>query len=280
MNLETKYSVKAYLKGFHEVEVGQKIANCEFGFDFDRNQYFLSTIVSADSMQEAKRKGELRLNQVLSVFVIHTGIYYSISTIGVDQISGEQPFLHSATIILARLRYLPIYKEKIEKIANSIELLDKLPSQERSTKRVDRAINYFLKGCFLETQLEKHGRSESFLNFYKAVELISHDFRKSFDKGVSGQLETTLLRNLTEQEMEKLRTSKRLIQFMCEKLGITNTCDISRIVELRNEFSAHASLEEVNVSKKEIDDCKILAGKTIIEYINHIHKSLSDSPTL
>ncbi len=162
----------------------------------------------------------------------------------------------------------------------SIELLDKLPSQEQSTKRVDRAINYFLKGCFLETRLDKYGRSESFLNFYKAVEIISHDFIKSFNKEVSGQLETTQLGNLTEREIEKLRTSKRLIQFTCGKLGTINICDISRIVELRNKFSAHASLEEANVSKKEIDDCKVLAARSIIEYINYVYRSLLDSPTL
>jgi hypothetical protein len=280
MNSENKYSVKAFLKGFHKVEVGQKIANCEFGFDSNRSQYFLSTIVSADSMKEAKRKGESRLFQVLSVFVVYTGIYYSISTIGVDQISGEQPFLHSGEVILGRLTYLPISKEKIEEIGKLVMLLDKLPSQEQSTKRVDRAINYFLKGCFFETQKGEYVRAESFLNFYKAVEIISHDFRKSFDKKVSGQLETTLLTDITEKEIEKLRTTKRLIQFMCKKLGITNVCDISRIVELRNEFSAHASLEEVNVSKKEIDDCKTLAAKTIMKYADHIKRSPLDSPAL
>lgn len=273
MNLQNRYIVKAYLDGFHEVEVGQKIADCEFGFDYDRKQYFLSTIVSTESMEEAKRKGELRLNQVLSVFVVHTGIYYRIGTIGVDQISGEQPFSHSGHVIVTLRRYLPISKEKIEEIGNSIELLDKLPSQERSTKRVDIAINYFLKGCFLETRWV----SESFLNFYKVVELISHDFRKSFDLEVGSQLETTLLGNLTEQEIEKLRTPKRLIQFTCEKLGITYACDISRIVELRNEFGAHASLKEVDVSQKELNDYKILAGKSIIEYTNHIHKARASS---
>ncbi len=65
MSLENKFSVKAYLEGFHKVEIGQKVADCEFGFDSKRNQYFLSMIISANSMQEAKHKGELRLKQVL-----------------------------------------------------------------------------------------------------------------------------------------------------------------------------------------------------------------------
>jgi hypothetical protein len=266
MSLKNQYNVKAYLKGFHEIEIGQKIADCEFGFDHNRHQYFLSATVSAENIEEAKRKGALRLNQVLSVFVIHLGMYYSISAIGVDQIAGEQPFVHSTSLILGRTTYLPIGKEEIEEIENSITLLDKLPIQESSTKRIDRAINYFLKGCRLETQL----RSESFLNFYKVIELISDDFGKDFNEEVSGQLKTMLLKNVTEKEINELRTRKRLIQFACNKIGITFDCDISKIVELRNKFSAHARLKEVNISRKEFNDCKILASRTIIKYAEYI----------
>jgi hypothetical protein len=266
MSEKNQYSVIIYLKGFHEVELGQKIAGCEFGFEPENNQYFLSTVVTAESIEEAKRKGELRLNQVLSVFVIHTGITYPVSGIHVNQISGKKPFLYSSFMILGRTTYLPISKEKIEEIEKSIELFDKLPSQERSTKRVDKAINYFLRGCYLETQW----RSESFLNFYKAIELISHDFRKNFGQTLINQLKDTLLRDLTEEEMQKPLTPKRLIQFACGQLGITDACDISKIVTLRSQFSAHARLKEVTVSPEDFNNCKILAGKTILKYADYI----------
>ena len=266
MSEKNQYAVIIYLRGFHEVEVGQKIADCEFGFEQENNQYFLSTIVTAESIEEAKRKGERRLDQVLSVFVIHTGITYPIGGIHVNQISGKQPFLYSSFMNLGRTTYLPISKEKIEEIGKSVELLDKLPNQERSTKRVDKAINYFLRGCYLETQW----RSESFLNFYKAIELISHDFRENFGQILINQLKDTLLKDLTEEEIQELLTPKRLIQFACEQLGISDVCDISKIVTLRNQFGAHARLEEVTVSPDDFNNCKILAGKTILRYANHI----------
>ena len=266
MSPKNQYDVRAYLKGFHEVEVGQKIDDCEFGFKQEDSQYFLSTTVIAENVEEAKCKGELRINQVLSVFVLHTGMTYHVSGIHVNQISGKEPFLYSSFMNLGSTTYLPISKEKIEEIGKSIELLDKLPNQERSTKKVDKAINYFLRGCHLETQWY----AESFLNFYKVIELISNDFRDDFSQTVTNQLTESLLRDLTEKEKEELLTPKRLIQFTCGKLEMKDLCNISKIVELRNEFGAHARLKEVTVSPEEFNNCKVLAAKIIINYVNHI----------
>lgn len=275
MSEKNQYSVRAYLKGFHKVEVGQKIADCEFGFDNESKQFFLSTIVSAENNEEAQSKGWLRLNQVLSIFAVYTGITYSVSGIHVYQISGKKPFIHSSPMTLARRVYLPIGKDKIEEIGKLVELLDRLPTEDRSTKIVDRAINYFLRGCYLETQW----REESFLNFYKVIELISHGFREKFGQTVANQLKGTLFRDLIKEEMQELLTPKRLIQFACEQLGIIDACDISRIVTLRSQFSAHARLEEAIVSSEEFNNCKILAGKTIMKYINYIKATGNDSPT-
>jgi len=270
MNEKNSYLVKAPLIGFHEVEVGRKIADCEFGFE--HNQYFLSTIVNADDQEEAKKKGELRLQQVLSVFTIHTGISYTYDAIRVDQISGEQPFLHSSHMVLVGRTYLPLGKEKIEQIEKSLEVLSKLPNQEKSTKRVDRAINYYLRGCYLETQWS----SESFLNFFKVIELVSQDFAESYLHMVNSQLKGTLLKDLTLEETEKLRTQKRLVRFACEQLGITEVDSISRIVERRAKFSAHATLREIIVSSEEFNSCKVLAGRIIMNYLSHLQTLVED----
>lgn len=259
---QNDYIVKAYLNLFHEVELGTKIRDCEFGFDDKRNQYFLSMKVSADSVEEARRKGERRLNQVLSVFVIHTGVSYTYSSIGVDQISGEQPFFHHLFTGITRLTYLPINNEKIAEVEKSIEILDKL-ADERVSIVIERAINYFLRGCYLETRW----RSESFLNFYKVIELVAQEFRGSFNQTVARQLSDTLFSGLTEQELKRLRTLKRLMKFMCKQLDIASGEDISRIITLRSKFSAHAVIEEVVVSPEEFNSCKVLAGRTMINYI-------------
>jgi len=120
--------------------------------------------------------------------------------------------------------------------------------------------------------LQGEWSSEAFLNYYKAMELVSHDFRKAFDKEVGSQLNKTLLKDLTALELKGLKTQKRLIQFTAQQLGITYPYDIPRIVELRNEFGAHANLKDVIVSEKEFNDCKILAANIIINYLDYLEK--------
>jgi uncharacterized Zn finger protein (UPF0148 family) len=44
-------------------------------------------------------------------------------------------------------------------------------------------------------------RSESFLNFYKAIELITNEFRKDFDERLASQLTSTILNIVTDKEI-------------------------------------------------------------------------------
>ena len=264
MSMENTYEVKGFLSVFHPIPLGQKIGDCKMDFDQKRKKYFISVIVSAETQREAEQKGFIRFNQVLPVFCIHTGVSHKIGTITVSQISGSKPHLHSSKIVLVRETHLPLTNEKIGEIENTLRILDKLPNEKRTTKIITRAINYFLRGCYLETQW----RSESFLNFYKVTELIAQDFRKDFSEELRNQLKGTLLEKLTEIEREKLRTPKRLVQFMCLQLNIPIGDEISRIVALRPKFSAHATLKEVDVSSEEFNECKAISGKVLINYIH------------
>jgi hypothetical protein len=120
MSRKNQYDVRAYLKGFHEIEVGQRIDDCEFGFEQENSQYFISTTVTAENVEEAKRKGELRINQVLSVFVLHTWITYHVSSIHVNQISGKKPFLYSSFMNLGSTTYLPLTQARLQKTTRLI----------------------------------------------------------------------------------------------------------------------------------------------------------------
>jgi hypothetical protein len=216
------------------------------------------------------------INLILGIFEVYLINHFEIDSIYRIQISGEEPFITSKTFNLVQQRLLPLPQDMIDKIRTSTELLDKLPHEEVCTKRVNKAISFLRKGCFLQ----REWMSEAFLNYYKAMELVSHDFRKAFDKEVSNQLSGTLLKNLSELELKDLRTQKRLIQFTAQQLGITYPYDIPRIVELRNQFSAHANLEEITVSQKEFDDCKILSANIIIGYLDYLEKQLKNKKKL
>jgi hypothetical protein len=263
-----------YIRGFHEVPAGQKFADCEFGFDKEFSEYFLSTKDSANSGKEACVKGERRLSQVMAIFVLYTGIIYDLVSPIAYQIAGEEPFIHTSSMVLGRTRLLPILKEEIEKIAEWVKLFDGLSSKEYSTKRIDKAINYFLRGCYLEHRW----RSESFLNFFKIIELISHDFGEDFSKEMKKQLTNTMLMDLTDEEISDLQTQKRLVKFVCDKLGIKEF-DVPKIVKLRHEFSAHASVQEPEVSNEDFAECKGLSIRTLVEYAQFVHKRSLTSTT-
>lgn len=270
-----QYNVRAYLKTFHEMQSGQKIADCQVSFDKERNQYFISTIVSANSNEEAKQKGIARIQQVLNVAIVYSGIYYELVGLTIDQISGEEPFISTMPLLFRRLRLLPLHEDHLKETRKSIDILDRISEQQLPRKRAEKAIKYFTKGCYFN---QADSQSEAFLNFYKSIELVSHDFRKAFDDEINKQLTDTLLKDLTDFELKDLRTPKRLIQFTCEELETDFECEIPSIVRLRNEFSAHASLKEVVITQEEFNDCKTLAAKVIINYINYIQKSKSTPP--
>jgi hypothetical protein len=270
MSEENQYSVRAFIDGLQEIEVGTKIGNYEFGFAEFEKQHFLSTVIRAVNMEEATWKSHMKVGKMLSVITLFTGKPYSIRYINIRQISDEQTsrIVSSAMLkpLLVGHRSSLLNKDGIEEIRKTSEVIEKLSTEEHLTKVAIRALSYFERGCYLE---KAKWRSESFLNFFKAIELLSHDFGKLFDKEVSSQLKNTLLRELTKEDLKAIRTLKRVIQFTCEQLGISD-CNVSEIVNLRSEFSAHARLKEVNVTQKEFNNCKELAGKLIISYVDYI----------
>lgn len=260
-----KYRVKVFLQVFHNVEVGLRIGECEVGYE--HNQFFLSTIVHANTREDAKEKGFSKITEVLAIFCLQTGQSYKVSSINVEQLSGTKPYIHAGFMTLTRLTLPPLDNKKIAEIKRTFLLLDKCPKKGKESKRIERAINYFMKGCYLETKW----RPESFLNFYKVVELIAHAFIGNFNQSLENQLKNTLLEDLDDAERKGLLTSKRLIQHMCKQLKVTSKSNkISQIVKLRSKFSAHATLEEVDVSLERFNECKSLAGRTLIGYIEHL----------
>jgi hypothetical protein len=51
------YKIQAFLNGFFPIKTPLKIANCEIDLEKLRKQYFVSTIASGESADEAQKKG-------------------------------------------------------------------------------------------------------------------------------------------------------------------------------------------------------------------------------
>jgi hypothetical protein len=63
-----QYKVQAFLNGFFQINTPQKIADGEINLDEQRKQYYISTVASGESGDEAQIKGVERINLVLGIF--------------------------------------------------------------------------------------------------------------------------------------------------------------------------------------------------------------------
>jgi len=143
--VENTFRVKAYLKVFHEIGTATKIGDCELGFE--NNRYFLSKTISCNSRERAEEKGKRRINQVLSMLCLYTGVSYRIDSYAVDQISGDNPRLHTSNLLIKSLTLLPIRDEIVTKVEETLKILDRLPD-EKPAEIVEKAMNYFLRACY------------------------------------------------------------------------------------------------------------------------------------
>jgi len=256
--VENTYLVKAYFVIYHPTNIGTRIGDCEVGFE--NSHYFLSKTITCDSREEAEKKGKRRIGQVLSTLSLYTGVRYRIDHFSVDQISGNEPHLHTSELFFERMTLLPLRNGDVTKVEKTLRILDTL-QDGKPADIIERAINYFLRGC----HLEKEWRSESFLNFYKVAELLAQDYRKEFSQAFSDRLENTLF-ELNEKEIQTLVTQTRIIRFMCKQLDISDN-EVPKIVKLRATFSAHATIDEPPISNDDFNICKILASNSLINYI-------------
>jgi hypothetical protein len=257
--VENTYLVKAYLEVYHPTDIGTRIGDCEVGFENSR--YFLSKTISCDSREEAEERGKRRIGQVLSTLSLYTGVSYRIDHFSVDQISGNEPHLHTSELLFERMTLLPLRNGVVTRVEKTLRILGTL-QDGKPAEIVERAINYFLRGCRLE---EKEWRSESFLNFYKVTELLAQAYRKEFSQAFSDRLKNTLF-ELNEKEIQTLVTQTRIIRFMCKQLDVSDD-RVPQIVKLRATFSAHATIDEPAISNDDFNICKILASNSLINYI-------------
>ncbi len=115
-----------------------------------------------------------------------------------------------------------------------------------------KAANYFERGL-----ASKSKPDHSFLNFYKASELISN---KLFKENIA---EKTKKSNKPKQ---KITATEKMI-YMCEVLGIDNSI-VNKLVDIRNRgFDVgHAQVRIVQVEKEDLNNCMNLTKEVILKY--------------
>jgi len=122
-----------------------------------------------------------------------------------------------------------------------------------------RAIDYFEKGLTLIRWNE-----DAFLNFFKAVELISNKYFK--------QANPDEIRRIFSKSKKKLTTKDKVL-FMCQKLNIPSkwSSKVELLVDIRNKQDvAHAKLRSGQIDEADVHDCRGVARLAIINYLKEL----------
>jgi len=119
-----------------------------------------------------------------------------------------------------------------------------------------KAIDYFEKAVALSNWNE-----DAFLNFFKAIELIS---KKHHMEAVAHEI------RLIYHKPKKELTTKEKMLFMCRKLNLPSqwSSKIRRLVDLRNKQDvAHARLTDGQISTDDVHNCEAIAKLVIVSYL-------------
>ena len=113
------------------------------------------------------------------------------------------------------------------------------------------------------------------------MELISNEFSNNFKTHIKNRFQTFLNRLFPDESSESVKelyknflsnvmTPKHRLLFMCNILGIEAKDNILEFVNIRNQISAHASLEEITIPIEEFQSISNIASETIVKYLGYL----------
>ena len=135
-----------------------------------------------------------------------------------------------------------------------------LPLSLTDDKVFQNAFEYFLIG----TKISKWPK-ESFLNFFKAIELISDHFKENLENDFKEKIQ-----DLTRKEIKEISTTKRRIIKAQEILNVENIeeSEIKEIVRKRPQ-AAHPRIDKIFV-RKDVELCKKILREFLFKYLKYI----------
>lgn len=256
---------EADVEGYYIPEKLLVIDDLEFKIIKDEkgSRYVVQFPVEAKDPDEAEKLAREKLNRVFKALTLSTGRRFDFELVGSRETTKEQiPRRVSVRFISIKRPFKKwLESEKIEQVRGEtqeiLRLLDKTDLHSR------KAIEYFIIG----TKLSEWPR-ESFLPFFKAIELISNKFSPEIKKRFKEKIP-----DLEPKEIKRLATSSRKIQYACEVLGIKGVSEkIEMIVKTRNKYDiAHATLKK-DFKKETVDTCRELAREFIVNYIKKLQR--------
>lgn len=260
------WRVEAYLTGLKLPE-GKMVID-GFTINKEDKHYILSTEVEAEDNQKAEIEAEEKFKSFIMALSLgaKTSYNYSICRATCVKWYGTKP-LSSLSLDMS----CSILEELKESDAKNI--LSIIRALESGDKYTCQAIKYFLMGL----KLGSLWKSESFLNFYKAIELLwgkdARYLKKEFKEHIQAFMdshisagEISLNAKETEDFVNQIVRGKILMFYICNKLGYASE-EIEksgRLVEIRND-AAHPSGDPDEVTEAELNFCRDIAQKLILQ---------------
>lgn len=211
-------------------------------------------------LEGIEKLASIEAQKTCSILSLVTGRYFAFedfdhiieTTPSAKKIPMMQRVLVSGKLGIPELKP-PLQKEAI----HIFKLL------RNADQHVLKAIDYFEKGLTLSKWNE-----DAFLNFFKAIELISKKYSKEADPNEIHQF--------FDKSKRRLTTKDKML-FMCRKLNISSqwSSKVNVLVDKRNKQDvAHAKLSTGQISTTDVDDCKAVAKLAIVYYL----KKLAGTP--
>lgn len=139
------------------------------------------------------------------------------------------------------------------------EAIHILKLMENADQHILKTIDYFEKGLTLSEWNE-----DAFLNFFKAIELISKKYHKQADPNE--------IHRIFHKSKKKLTTKDRML-YTCQKLNIPShwSSKVNVLVDKRNKQDvAHAKLSTGQISATDVYNCEAIAKLVIVNYLKKL----------
>lgn len=260
-------------RGFYFLKEPIEIGDCKFEVaesEKGAKRYVGSTRIEAESIEQAIKIAKERFKRVIKALSIAVGERFEFEPLSCDEVTPQMPEDEKMHVSWGRPKLFKItIRQRFE--PNMLdEAREIFPLLQKSDEYSKRALNYFTRGLTMRTI--GYRSPEAYLNFFKAIELISDNFIPELKEKLKGRIE-----DLEDSEFKEIfgiyATRKRRIENVLEILDLNKLLkkDVGKLVKLRNEFDvAHASIEEIKLDVKDVDSCMTMAKQIIVSYLKSL----------
>lgn len=215
--------------------------------------------VNAENIGEVSKIAKVKYEDFFDSLMLSTGNAIDYEILGADEITPDREKKESFERVSARLFVtgkVIVDDETREKMWQERE--DIFSLSQNLDQLSKKALAYFIIGMRL-----KKWPVESFLNFFKSIELISNTFTSNFNKNLKEKIP-----DLTDREIRILGTRRRLIKQACLGVGLNDVeKTIDEIVKVRNSQDVAHPRADTPFKDEYVQPCKDLARDLFIAYL-------------